>query len=101
MTDRLTAMIAAALEQPVPEEAQTMARELAAEGGNSVLAVLFYGSCLRERQLDGRLRRDPVCPRRSRTNHSGGDWWRACRAANLFFRPFRDGQPGKSGARRP
>lgn len=55
MTDRLTAMIAAALEQPVPEEAQTMARELAAEGGNSVLAVLFYGSCLRNQTAEGVL----------------------------------------------
>lgn len=55
MTARLTEMIALALEQPVPEEAMAMARELAAEGRNSVLAVLFYGSCLRNRTAEGVL----------------------------------------------
>lgn len=48
-------LVAAGLSPPVPPEARAMAEELAAEGGESVLAVLFYGSCLRNQTAEGVL----------------------------------------------
>ena len=37
----------------VPREAVALADEIRRRHGASVSAVLFYGSCLREQQLDG------------------------------------------------
>ncbi|MGD9293948.1 MAG: hypothetical protein PVI41_03615 [Roseobacter sp.] len=55
MTDELTDLVATELTRPVPPEARRLAERLAAEGGGSVLAILFYGSCLRNNTVEGVL----------------------------------------------
>ncbi len=52
MTD-LQTIIAAELAEPVDPRVVAMAAAVAAQHGQASLAVLFYGSCLRECQLDG------------------------------------------------
>lgn len=47
------ALVAAELEVPVDPQVTAMARAIAAQHGTASRAVLFYGSCLREKQLDG------------------------------------------------
>ncbi len=49
----LTKLIAAELAEPVDPRVIEMARAIAAQHGAASRAVLFYGSCLREHQLDG------------------------------------------------
>ncbi len=49
----LKALVAAELAQPVQPRISEMAAAIAAEYGAAARAVLFYGSCLREQQLDG------------------------------------------------
>ena len=49
----LQGLVAAELEAPVAEEVRAFAASLAARYGGSAEAVLFYGSCLWSRQLDG------------------------------------------------
>ncbi|WP_119679109.1 hypothetical protein [Indioceanicola profundi] len=51
----LTGLIAAELVEPVVPAATAMADHLAARGGGTVAAVLFYGSVLRTGDLDGIL----------------------------------------------
>lgn len=46
-------LVAAELEAPVAEEARDFAADVAARYGQSARAVLFYGSCLWSKQLDG------------------------------------------------
>lgn len=46
-------LVAAELETPVAEEVKAFAAALAARYSDSAQAVLFYGSCLWSRQLDG------------------------------------------------
>jgi hypothetical protein len=46
-------LVAAELAEPVAPEVRAMAEAIAAKHGEASRAVLFYGSCLRERQLDG------------------------------------------------
>jgi hypothetical protein len=53
MTAELHALVAEELAQPVDPRVADMARAVAARHGTASRAVLFYGSCLRERQLDG------------------------------------------------
>ena len=55
MSDQLKDMVREALQRPVPPEARDLAAALAAEHGTSVLAVLFYGSCLRDQTAEGVL----------------------------------------------
>lgn len=55
MSERLHEMVAASLQRQVPPEATAMARDLATERGEAVLAVLFYGSCLRNQTAEGVL----------------------------------------------
>lgn len=55
MNARLSDLVAETLDRPVPPQARAMARELATEGGGSVMAVLFYGSCLRDQTAEGVL----------------------------------------------
>lgn len=55
MSDQLTDMVRESLQRPVPPEARDLAAALAAEHGTSVLAVLFYGSCLRDQTAEGVL----------------------------------------------
>jgi len=50
---QLNALVRAELEQPVDPRVTAMAAAIAARHGRAARAVLFYGSCLRERQLDG------------------------------------------------
>lgn len=49
----LRELIAAELDAPVAPEVHGFAAALAARYGGSAEAVLFYGSCLRQRRLDG------------------------------------------------
>lgn len=49
----LAQLIAAELDEPVDPRATAMAAAIAAQYPGAARAVLFYGSCLRERQLDG------------------------------------------------
>jgi hypothetical protein len=50
---KLSALVADELSQPVDSRATAMAEAIAALYPGASRAVLFYGSCLRERQLDG------------------------------------------------
>ncbi len=49
----LHALVAGELATPVDPRVSAMAAAIAAQYGDSAQAVLFYGSCLREAQLDG------------------------------------------------
>ena len=51
--DELQALVAAELSLPVDPRVSAIAEAFAAKHGAASRAVLFYGSCLRERQLDG------------------------------------------------
>ncbi len=53
MADVLRDLVAAELSEPVASQVSAMAAAIAARHGAASRAVLFYGSCLRERQLDG------------------------------------------------
>jgi len=53
MHDSLTDLVRAELAIPVDPRARMMAAAIAAQYPGSARAVLFYGSCLRETQLDG------------------------------------------------
>ncbi len=53
--DRLAAIVAVELAQPLPTAVTEMAERLAAQGAGSAVAVLFYGSVLRTQALDGML----------------------------------------------
>lgn len=55
MSTSLKDLVATELARPVPAEARRLAERLAAEGGGSVMAVLFYGSCLRNDTVEGVL----------------------------------------------
>ena len=53
MTTELHRLVADELAQPVDPRVAAMATAVAARHGAASRAVLFYGSCLREKQLDG------------------------------------------------
>ncbi len=53
MTDALRDLVSAELAQPVDPRVSAMAAALAAQYPQAARAVLFYGSCLRQRELDG------------------------------------------------
>ncbi|MEO7504693.1 MAG: hypothetical protein ABIT69_05860 [Sphingomicrobium sp.] len=53
MTDRLAALVEEELALPVDPRITAMAEAIAERHGAASRAVLFYGSCLRESQLDG------------------------------------------------
>ena len=53
MTQKLRQLVAEELAQPVDPRVRAMAAAIAARYGKAARAVLFYGSCLREQQLDG------------------------------------------------
>jgi hypothetical protein len=53
MSEALRELVAAELAQPVDPRVSAMAAAIAARHGPASRAVLFYGSCLREKQLDG------------------------------------------------
>ena len=53
MMSSLTDLVAEELAQPVDPLVREMARALAAKYPDSARSILFYGSCLRESQLDG------------------------------------------------
>lgn len=53
MTQSLSMFVAAELAEPVDPRAAAMANALAALYPGAARAVLFYGSCLREKNLDG------------------------------------------------
>lgn len=49
----LSELVAAELAEPVDPRVTAMAEAIAAQYGDAARAVLFYGSCLRQRELDG------------------------------------------------
>lgn len=49
----LAGLVAAELAEPVDPRVTAMAEAIAAQYGAAARAVLFYGSCLRQRELDG------------------------------------------------
>jgi hypothetical protein len=53
MAESLRDLVEAELSQPVDPRVTAMAEAIAAKHGKASRAVLFYGSCLREKQLDG------------------------------------------------
>lgn len=53
MTSVLRDLVEAELNEPVNPRVAEMAAAIAAKHGDASSAVLFYGSCLRERQLEG------------------------------------------------
>jgi hypothetical protein len=53
MADELRRLVEEELSQPVDPRVAAMAAAVAAKHGSASRAVLFYGSCLREQQLDG------------------------------------------------
>jgi len=53
MPQALRDLVEAELSQPVDPRVAAMAAAIAAKHGSASRAVLFYGSCLRQRQLDG------------------------------------------------
>src|SRR5688500_1528881 len=53
MADTLRQLVEAELGQPVDPRVTELAAAIAAKHGAASRAVLFYGSCLREKQLDG------------------------------------------------
>ena len=53
MPDELTKLVEAELGQPVDPKVISMAEAIADRHGAASRAVLFYGSCLREKQLEG------------------------------------------------
>ena len=53
MMDKLTDLVEAELLTPVDPQVSAMAAAIAAQHGEASRAVLFYGSCLREKQLEG------------------------------------------------
>jgi hypothetical protein len=53
MTEALTRLVAAELAEPIEPRAAALAAAVAARYPGAARAVLFYGSCLRESQLDG------------------------------------------------
>ena len=53
MSATLPELVEAELGQPVDPQVSEMAAAIAAKHGTASRAVLFYGSCLREKQLDG------------------------------------------------
>jgi hypothetical protein len=55
MSETLRELVAAELSLPVDPRVSAMAKAIATRHAPSSRAVLFYGSCLRERQLGGRM----------------------------------------------
>jgi hypothetical protein len=53
MAEKLIDLVAAELSEPVDPRVRAMAAAIAGRYPGAARAVLFYGSCLRERQLDG------------------------------------------------
>src|SRR6185369_7377035 len=53
MTQALRDLVEAELDQPVDPQVTAMAEAIAARHGAASRAMLFYGSCLREKRLDG------------------------------------------------
>ena len=53
MAESLRDLVEAELSQPVEPRVANMAEAIAAKHGETSRAVLFYGSCLRQKQLDG------------------------------------------------
>ena len=53
MADDIASLVAAELAQPADPPVTRLAEQIAARHRMAARAVLFYGSCLRERQLDG------------------------------------------------
>ena len=53
MTDKLDTLVAEELAQPVDPRVTALATAIAKAHGKASRAVLFYGSCLREKQFDG------------------------------------------------
>ena len=92
MAQSLRELVADELSQPVDPRVRALAAAIAAKYGKAARAVLFYGSCLRERQLDG-LMLDFYLIVSSYREAYGAGWLAVANRAvppNVF--PFRDGK---------
>jgi hypothetical protein len=87
-------LVAEELSQPVDPRVRAMAAAIAAKYGKAARAVLFYGSCLREKQLDG-LMLDFYLIVSSYRDAYGASWLAPANRLvppNVF--PFQDGKLG-------
>src|SRR3954463_4143231 len=82
MTD-LRALVAEELSMPVDPRVDAMAGAIAAKYDSAARAVLFYGSCLRERELEGRMLDFYLIVADYRAAY--GSWWLA--VANRLLPP--------------
>lgn len=92
MSQPLRDLVAEELGQPVDPRVTAMAAAIAAKYGKAARAVLFYGSCLREEQLDG-LMLDFYLIVSSYREAYGHGWLAAANRLvppNVF--PFQDGK---------
>ncbi len=92
MTKSLRELVAEELSQPVDPRVRALAAAIAAKYGKAARAVLFYGSCLREKQLDG-LMLDFYLIVSSYREAYGKSWLAAANRLvppNVF--PFQDGK---------
>lgn len=81
--ESLLSLVAAELAQPVDPRAAALAARVAARHAPAARAVLFYGSCLRESDLDGRMLDFYLIV--SDYAAAYGHWWLA--AANRLLPP--------------
>jgi len=92
MAGKLRDLVAEELSQPVDPRVRDMAAAIAAKYGKAARAVLFYGSCLRQKQLDG-LMLDFYLIVSSYREAYGPSWLAAANKLvppNVF--PFQDGR---------
>jgi hypothetical protein len=92
MAQSLRDLVAEELDQPVDARVRAMAAAIAAKYGQAARAVLFYGSCLRQKQLDG-LMLDFYVIVSSYREAYGMSWLAAANRLvppNVF--PFQDGK---------
>ena len=92
MAASLRDLVAEELGEDVDPRVRAMAAAIAAKYGKAARAVLFYGSCLREKQLDG-LMLDFYLIVSSYREAYGASWLAAANRLippNVF--PFRDGK---------
>ena len=74
MTETLHDLVAAELAEPVDPLVSEMAAAIAAKYGEAARAVLFYGSCLRQRELSGLMLDFYLIVSDYRSAYGGGGW---------------------------
>ena len=93
----LSSLLTDELSQPVPEAARVVAEEIRARHGESVEAILFYGSCLRTQQMSNAVLDFYVLVRSYRDFYTGRQkrpllrWLNAVLPPNVFYIEVEDG----------